>query len=231
MHRKAMILAAGLGQRMRPLTDSLPKPMLSAGGKPLLQYHLEALAKIGVSHVIINLAYLGDKIRTFVGTGERFGLNVSFSEEPEPLETAGALLHALPLLGDEPFIVLNGDVWTDYPLATLSDYSLQDDEDAHLVLVANPEFHPAGDFSPNHLGRLETNPDLPKFTFAGVSLIHPRLIASYPQQRNKFPLGEVLRYGLTQNRISAEIYTGNWSDVGTPERLALLDAQLSKNNN
>lgn len=231
MRRKAMILAAGLGQRMRPLTDNLPKPMLSAGGKPLLQYHLEALAKIGVSHVIINLAYLGDKIRAFVGTGERFGLNVSFSEEPEPLETAGALLHALPLLGDEPFIVLNGDVWTDYPLATLSDYSLQDDEDAHLVLVANPVFHPAGDFSPNLHGRLETNPDLPKFTFSGVSLIHPRLIASYPQQRNKFPLGEVLRYGLTQNRISAEIYTGNWSDVGTPERLAQLDAQLRKNNN
>lgn len=226
-----MILAAGLGQRMRPLTDNIPKPMLNAGGKPLLQYHLEALAKIGVTQVIINLAYLGDKIRAFVGTGEAFGLIVSYSEEPEPLETAGALLHALPLLGDEPFILLNGDVWTDYPLAALASYPLAADEDAHLVLVANPEFHPAGDFSPNKLGRLENNHDLPKFTFAGVSLIHPRLIATYPQQRNKFPLGEVLRYGLAQNRISAEIYTGNWSDVGTPERLAQLDLQLSKNNN
>ena len=231
MSRKAMILAAGLGQRMRPLTDSLPKPMLNAGGKPLLQYHLEALANIGVSHVIINLAYLGNKIRAFVGTGERFGLNVSYSEELEPLETAGALLHALPLLGDEPFILLNGDVWTDYPLAALVAYSLDANEDAHLVLVANPEFHPAGDFSPNRQGRLENNPDLPKFTFAGVSLIHPRLINTYPQQRNKFPLGEVLRYGLAQNRISAEVYAGNWSDVGTPERLAQLNAQLSKNNN
>lgn len=231
MTRKAMILAAGLGQRMRPLTDNLPKPMLSAGGKPLLQHHLEALAKIGVSEVIINLAYLGDKIRAFVGNGERFGLKVSYSEEPEPLETAGALLHALPLLGDEPFILINGDVWTDYPLATLEGYSLEADEDAHLVLVANPKFHPNGDFSPNHQGRLENNPDLPKFTFAGISLIHPRLISTYPEQRNKFPLGEVLRYGLTQKRISAEVYAGNWSDVGTPERLAQLDTQLRKNNN
>jgi MurNAc alpha-1-phosphate uridylyltransferase len=228
---KAMILAAGLGQRMRPLTDSLPKPMLPAGGKPLLQYHLEALAKIGVREVIINLAYLGDKIRAFVGNGEQFGLNVSYSEEPEPLETAGALLHAFPLLGAEPFILMNGDVWTDYPLETLATYTLQDDEDAHLVLVPNPEFHPAGDFSPNSQGRLENNPALPQFTFGGISLIHPRLISTYPQQRNKFPLGEVLRFGIAHNRISAQIYNGGWSDVGTPERLLELDTKLQENNN
>lgn len=227
---KAMILAAGLGQRMRPLTDSLPKPMLPAGGKPLLQYHLEALAKIGVSEVIINLAYLGDKIRDFVGNGAKFGLNVSYSEEPEPLETAGALLHALPLLGDEPFILINGDVWTDYPLAELATYRLQEDEDAHLILVPNPEFHPAGDFSPNPHGRLENNANLPKFTFGGISLIHPRLINTYPQQRNKFPLGEVLRFGIVHNRISAQIYGGGWSDVGTPERLMALDKTLLANN-
>jgi len=223
---KAMILAAGLGQRMRPLTDSLPKPMLCVGGKPLLQYHLEALAKIGVNEVIINLAYLGDKIRAFAQTGKQFGLNVRYSEEPEPLETAGALLHALPLLGAEPFILLNGDVWTDYPLISLAAHSLQTDDDAHLILVPNPEFHLAGDFSPNSHGRLENNPNLAKFTFAGVSLIHPRLISQYPHQRNKFPLGEVLRFGIAHNRISAKIYSGGWSDVGTPERLAALDAQL-----
>jgi len=227
---KAMILAAGLGQRMRPLTDSLPKPMLTAGGKPLLQYHLEALAKIGVREVVINLAYLGDKIRAFVGNGDAFGLNVSYSEEPEPLETAGALLHALPLLGAEPFLLINGDVWADYPLAELAAYKLQDDEDAHLILVPNPAFHPAGDFSPNHQGRLENNPDLPKFTFGGISLIHPRLISTYPQQRNKFPLAEVLRFGILHNRISATVYSGRWSDVGTPERLAQLDAQLHTRN-
>lgn len=227
---KAMILAAGLGQRMRPLTDSLPKPMLPAGGKPLLQYHLEALAKIGVSEVIINLAYLGDKIRDFVGNGTKFGLNVRYSEEPEPLETAGALLHALPLLDTEPFILINGDVWTDYSLEELTTYQLQDNEDAHLILVPNPEFHPTGDFSPNQQGRLENSPDLPKFTFGGISLIHPRLISSYPLQRNKFPLVEVLRFGITNNRISAQVYRGGWSDVGTPERLAQLDTQLRKRN-
>jgi MurNAc alpha-1-phosphate uridylyltransferase len=211
---------------MRPLTDSLPKPMLPAGGKPLLQYHLEALAKIGVREVIINLAYLGDKIRDFVGNGDKFGLSVSYSEEPEPLETAGALLHALPLLGTEPFLLINGDVWSDYPLATLAAYTLQDDEDAHLILVPNPAFHPTGDFSPNPQGRLENNPKLPKFTFGGISLIHPRLISSYPQQRNKFPLGEVLRFGIVHNRISAQVYAGGWSDVGTPERLSELNLRL-----
>ena len=231
MTRKAMILAAGLGQRMRPLTDTLPKPMLSAGGKPLLQYHLEALAKAGVQEVIINLAYLGGKIRDFVGNGEGFGLIVNYSEEPEPLETAGALLHALELLGGEPFLLINGDVWTNYPLMTLSRYHLQDNEDAHLVLVPNPEFHSAGDFSLNAEGWLENNPNLEKFTFAGISLIHPRLIGAYPNKRLKFPLGEVLRFGIAQNRISAEVYRGHWSDVGTPERLESLDRELQKNNN
>jgi len=228
MSPKAMILAAGLGQRMRPLTDTCPKPLLPAGGKPLLQYHLEALAKTGVSEVIINLAYLGDKIRDFVGTGARFGLSVSYSEEPEPLETAGALLKALPLLGDQAFLLINGDVWSNYPLARLAEYHLQEDEDAHLVLVPNPEFHPAGDFSPNPYGRLEDKPGLANYTFAGISLIHPRLIESYPQKRQKFPLGEVLRFGIAGGRISAEVYDGDWSDVGTPERLRQLDAKLKE---
>lgn len=223
---KAMILAAGIGQRMRPLTNHLPKPMLPVGGKPLLRYHLEALANIGVRDVVINLAYLGDKIRTFVGNGAAFGVKVSYSEEPEPLETGGALLHALPLLGTEPFLLINGDVWTDYPLENLAAYRLQDDEDAHLILVPNPDFHPNGDFSPNNQGRLENNSEFPKFTFGGISLIHPRLISNYPQRRNKFPLVEALRFGIDHNHISATVYSGGWSDVGTPERLEELDAQL-----
>lgn len=200
--------------------------MLNAGGKPLLEYHLRALAKVGIREVVINLAYLGEKIRAFVGTGEQFGLTVHYSEEPEPLETAGALLHALHLLGDDPFILINGDVWTDYPLAKLTHYSFNKHEDAHLVLVPNPEFHPLGDFSPNSFGVLENNPELDKFTFAGVSLIQPRLIKFYPHRRLKFPLGEVLKYGINEKRISAEVYSGRWSDVGTPERLALLNSQL-----
>ena len=227
MTAKAMILAAGLGQRMRPLTDTLPKPMLSAGGKPLLQYHLEALAAAGITEVIINLAYLGEKIKAFAGKGEGFGLRITYSQEPEPLETAGALLHALPLLGDSPFILLNGDVWTDYPLLALTHHSLRTNQDAHLVLVPNPEFHPEGDFSPDPHGVLEDNSQLQKFTFAGVSLIHPRLIAGYPNQRTKFPLGEVIRHGISRGRISSEIYLGGWSDVGTPDRLAQLNARLS----
>lgn len=223
---KAMILAAGLGQRMRPLTDTLPKPLIPAGGKPLLQYHLEALAEAGIKDVIINLAYLGEKIRAFAGNGAEFGLNIRYAQEPEPLETAGALLNALELLGEEPFLLINGDVWTDYSLERLVHRQLKKDEDAHLVLVPNPDFHPNGDFSPNDEGKLENNPSLPKFTFAGISLIHPRLISEYPNKRLKFPLGEVLRYGIELNRISAEIYGGHWSDVGTPERLAQLNAQL-----
>lgn len=223
-----MILAAGLGERMRPLTDTLPKPMLSAGGKPLLQYHLEALARAGITQVIINLAYLGDKIRAFVGDGSRFGLQVDYSEEPEPLETAGALRHALPLLGTAPFILLNGDVWSDFPIAALKQHALAEGQLAHLVLVPNPDFHPAGDFSPNASGILENNQQLEKFTFAGISLLDPRLISNYPQQRQKFPLGEVLRHYLAQGAISAQVYRGHWSDVGTPARLQQLDETLQQ---
>lgn len=223
---KAMILAAGLGQRMRPLTDHLPKPLLCLADKPLLQYHLEALAQAGICEVIINLAYLGHKIREYLGDGSRFGLQVEYSEEPEPLETAGALLKALPLLGEEPFMLINGDVWTDFDLRLLSQHLLAPQVDAHLVLVPNPEFHPRGDFCLNRSGLLVDDPELPKYTFAGLSLIHPRLIRDYPQQRPKFPLVEVLRDGIARRRISGSLYQGRWSDIGTPERLYLLDSEL-----
>lgn len=223
---KAMILAAGLGQRMRPLTDHLPKPLLEVGGKPLLQYHLEALAQHGITQVIINLAYLGDKIREFAGDGSNFGLQVIYSPEPEPLETAGALLHALPLLGDEPFLLINGDVWSDFPIQSLCRHPLKTNELAHLILVPNPSFHPTGDFALDAQGWL-VNDSTIKYTFAGISLIDPQLISQYPQQRRKFPLGEVLRYGISQKSIGAEIYSGRWSDVGTPERLALLQVELA----
>jgi N-acetyl-alpha-D-muramate 1-phosphate uridylyltransferase len=222
----AMILAAGLGQRMRPLTDQLPKPLLSVGGKPLLQYHLEALKRAGICEVVVNLAYLGDKIQHFVGDGSRFGMKVIYSQEPEPLETAGGLLNALPLLGDEPFVLVNGDVWSDYPLEKLTQVTLKPTQKAHLVLVANPEFHPHGDFTPNAQGVLVNDPSLLKYTFAGISVMHPDLIRLYPHQRQKFPLGEVLRYEIPKGTVTAEIYTGQWSDVGTPERLFLLDMQI-----
>lgn len=225
---KAMILAAGLGQRMRPLTDTLPKPLLPVAGKPLLQYHLEALRQSGVQEVVINLAYLGEKIRAFVGDGHDFGLQVVYSEEPEPLETGGGLMRALPLLGEAPFLLVNGDVWTDYPLTRLQQHAFVDGELGHLVLVPNPDFHPEGDFALSASGLLVNDRHCPRFTFAGISLLHPRLIRDYPQQREKFPLGEVLRAAVGKGQLSGEVFAGRWSDVGTPARLQALTETLSR---
>jgi N-acetyl-alpha-D-muramate 1-phosphate uridylyltransferase len=223
-----MIVAAGRGTRMRPLTDHTPKPLLVAGGKPLLQYHLEALHAAGVREVIINLAWLGDQIRAFAGDGSAFGLSVCYSEEPEPLETGGAILRALPLLGTEPFVLINGDVWCDYPLKSLCARSLPKQVAGHLVLVPNPPFHPKGDFALDADGKLVgKSSGLSRFTFAGISVLRPELIRDYPQRRDKFPLVEVLFPAIDAGHLSGELYRGGWSDVGTPERLNELDAILS----
>lgn len=235
---KAMILAAGLGQRMRPLTDHLPKPLLRAGDKPLLDYHLENIARAGIREVIINLAYLGDKIRAHVGDGSRFGLQVNYSQEPEPLETGGALFHALPLLGDAPFLLVNGDVWCDLPFQTFIQHPWEAQDAAHLLLVPNPSFHPQGDFTLGSDGRVLPQCATPephiasqRFTFAGISLIHPRLISSYPDKRQKFPLVEAFRYAIQQHTLTASLHTGHWSDVGTPERLHDLNNYLQYASN
>lgn len=222
-----MILAAGLGQRMRPLTDSLPKPLLPVAGKPLLQYHLEALRRAGIREVVINLAYLGHKIREFVDDGSDFDLQVSYSPEPEPLETGGGVLRALPLLGEAPFLLINGDVWSDYSLSPLTTRQLSTDQLGHLVLVPNPDFHPNGDFALRDDGILvDDRPDLPCYTFAGISLLRPALVANYCQRREKFPLGEALRAAIARKQLTAEVYNGMWSDIGTPERLWALEQQL-----
>lgn len=225
---KAMILAAGLGQRMRPLTDHLPKPLLPVAGKPLLQYHLESLQTAGIRELVINLAYLGDQIRQFVGDGSRWGLSVAYSEESEPLETGGGLLHALPLLGEQPILLINGDVWSDIAIAELSSRVPEEASAGHLVLVPNPSFHPAGDFFLPQDGALITPQGLAerRFTFAGISIISPSLIANYPQRRRKFPLVEVLRLAIEQGQLTGEVYRGGWSDVGTPERLQQLESAL-----
>lgn len=224
---KAMILAAGLGQRMRPLTDHQPKPLLPLRGKPLIQYHLESLAQMGVAQVVINLAYLGDLVRAFVGDGSRWGLQVSYSEEPEPLETGGGLVRALPLLGTEPFLLVNADVWTDWSFDVWRQRTLAAGQLGHLLLVPNPDFHPAGDFGLNQSGYLRSDEQLPRYTFAGISLVHPDLVAAYPQRREKFPLVEALRWAIAAGRVTGEVYTGGWSDVGTPARLADLEWVLS----
>ena len=240
---KAMILAAGLGQRMRPLTDHTPKPLLPAGGKPLLVYHLEKLAQLGVSQVIINLAYLGEKIRTYVGDGSGFGLKVDYSQEPEPLETGGALLQAMPLLGDAPFLLLNGDVWCDLDLRQLIGPPLAQDQLGRLLLVPNPDFHPRGDFAINDQGIIlgeaqgdtikpqsdnlqSDNPQ--RFTYAGIALLKPTLVADYPHKRRKFPLVEAFRYAIARHQLTGQLHTGHWSDVGTPERLTELDTFLRR---
>lgn len=226
---KAMILAAGLGNRMRPLTDHLPKPLLPVNGKPLIEFHLENLARAGITQAIINLAYLGDKIRAHLGDGSRFGLQIQYSEEPEPLETGGAILHALPLLGDEPFLLVNGDVWCELEFGrfiqaaqSITTKNLQ----GHLLLVPNPEFHPQGDFALDHTGLLleDTDKQSPnRFTFGGISLLNPQLISRYPQRRQKFPLAEVLRLAISNHQLTGQVFHGHWSDVGTPERLQALN--------
>lgn len=218
---KAMILAAGRGERMRPLTDTTPKPLLMVGGKRLIEYHLEALRQAGISDVVINHAWLGDQIEAVLGDGHHYGINITYSPEQVGLETAGGVQHALPLLGDEPFIVVNGDIWTDYSYHHLSG-TLTSPYQAHLVLVNNPEYHPQGDFALQAPRVLEDGEH--KLTFSGVGVYHPDMFkALEPGIR---PLAPVLRELMQQQRVSGEHYQGRWFDIGTPERLAQFDVQL-----
>lgn len=218
---KAMILAAGRGERMRPLTDERPKPLLTVGGKPLIERHLEALARSGFTDVVINLAWLGDAIRAHVGDGGTWGLRVHYSEEGERgLETAGGIVRALPLLGDEPFVVVNGDIFTDHPVTGLT---LPPDALAHLVLVDNPPQHANGDFGLVDGRVRETEGE--RLTFAGIGVYRPELFAGQPA--GTAPLGPLLRAAMARGRISGEHYRGVWHDIGTPERLAELDAALT----
>lgn len=227
---KAMILAAGLGNRMRPLTDDTPKPLLCANNKPLIEYHLENLQRAGVCDVIINLAYLGEKIRAQLGSGERWNLHIQYSQEPEPLETGGAILQALELLGDETFLLINGDVWCDLEFSELIARQLDSAQLGHLLLVPNPEFHPLGDFALNDAGLLQEDQQKKhphRFTFAGISLLKPELVSHYPNKREKFPLVECFRHAITQQQLSGQIHHGHWSDVGTPARLRELEDYLT----
>lgn len=216
---KAMILAAGRGERMRPLTDHAPKPLLMAGGKALIEYHLEALAAAGFDSVVINHAHLGHLIERKLGNGGRYGLSISYSAEGEALETGGGIFRALPLLGDEPFVVINGDIWTDYPYAHLRHQKV---DLAHLVLVDNPPQHPAGDFVLEH-GLIHDN-EGPRLTFSGIGVYHPALFAGC--EDGAFALAPLLRQAMRDERVTGEYYRGRWFDIGTPDRLATLDALL-----
>ena len=221
---KAMILAAGKGERMRPLTLTTPKPLLSAGGKPLIVHHLEHLRKAGFREVVINHAWLGDQIEHTLGDGERFELCLEYSREGEPLETAGGIVRALPLLtaaGGDWFLVINGDIWTDFPLSALEPAP---DKDAVLVVTDNPPHHSEGDFHLLESGELVSDgPD--KLTFTGISLLHRRLFAGLDDSAGK--LGPVLRRAMSRGRVAGVYHGGGWVDVGTPERLRELDRELS----
>jgi len=205
---------------MRPLTEKLPKPMLEVGGHRLIEYHLAALVDLGVRDVVINLSWQGERIRESLGDGAGRGLAIRYSEEgPEPLGTGGGLFAALPILGEGPFLVVNGDVWTDFPLRSLKP---PPDSVAHLVLVANPEHHPGGDFALAPGGRVVEGPDT--LTFSGISMVDPRLFDGC--SAGIFALKPLLERALAAGRLSGQRYGGAWRDVGTPGRLAALDADL-----
>ncbi len=216
-----MILAAGRGERLRPLTDHTPKPLLEAGGKPLIAWHLDRLAAAGFREVVINHAHLGGQIEQALGDGSRWGLRIRYSAEGQgrALETGGGICKALPLLGNGPFLVINGDVFTDLDYGSLR---LQGDDLAHLVLVDNPPHHPAGDFLLRQ-GRVWAQGD-PRLTFSGIGVYDPRLFAGCRPEA--FPLAPLLREAMTKGLVSGEYHGGYWLDVGTPERYQELKNRL-----
>ena len=218
---KAMILAAGRGERMRPLTDETPKPLLYAGKRRLIEYHLYGLANAGITDVVINVAWLGQLVIDTLGNGEKYHLNIHYSNEGDSaLETAGGIYNALSLLGDDPFLVINGDVWTDYPFEKLLDFKLEGK--AHLVLVDNPEHNKEGDFSiSNHQLKNEGEN---KYTFSGIGVYSKDFFLKCTE--GKYPLAPMIRDYINENEVSGEVYQGQWIDIGTPERLRDLTKSL-----
>lgn len=218
---KAMILAAGLGTRMRPLTDHCPKPLLRAGGKPLIDFHLDKLAAAGFTEVVVNCSWLADQLLAHLGDGQRYGLRLHLCREAEPLETAGGIVNALPLLGDDPFLLVNGDVWTDYDFAAFYGFAT---EGAHLVLIDNPAHHPGGDFNLDEQGLVNESGAGPRYTYAGLSVWHPRCFAGLSSGRRA--LKPLMQQCMAAGTLSGEYFAGHWWDIGTPTRLAALDLYL-----
>jgi len=230
---RALILAAGKGERMRPLTEHTPKPLLAAGGKPLIAWHLEKLAALGVQDVVINTSWLADRFEPALGSGSRWGLRLHYSfEGPEPLETGGGMHHALQFLGKDPFIAVNGDIWTDFDFARLP---RQPAGLAHLVMVENPAQHPRGDFRLDEGGALHDEGEA-KLTFSGIGVYRPEILADWQSiigaapgielTPPRFKLAPLLFAAMRRKLATGEFHGGRWTDVGTPERLAQLDRSL-----
>ena len=217
---KCMILAAGLGTRMRPLTDTTPKPLLKVGGIPLILWHIERLAHDDFTDIVINIAHLGYQIPEALGDGSEWGVNIIYSDEQEEgaLESAGGIVKALPLLGDDPFLVLNGDIWTDYDYQ--ANRKLPEGVLAHLVLVPNPEHNPEGDFALDGQKVVDNK----QYTFSGIGYYSPKLFEGVPY--GKSALAPLLRAAMKEGKVTGELYEGEWLDIGTPDRLQLLNAQL-----
>ena len=216
---RAMILAAGRGERLRPLTDHTPKPLIEAGGKPLILHLVESLVEGGIDEIIVNTAHLGEKIQERLGDGSAFGARILYSPEHEALETGGGIYRALPLLGEAPFLVVNGDIATDFPFGTLKDKPM---DLAHLVLVPNPDHHPQGDFGLEK--GLALDDGRPRWTFGGIGVYRPELFSECTAGR--FPLAPLLRLAMKASKVSAELWPGFWMDIGTIERLEAFDQKL-----
>ncbi|MGA9341989.1 MAG: nucleotidyltransferase family protein [Rhodanobacteraceae bacterium] len=221
--RQALILSAGLGRRMRPLSDCTPKPLLEVGGKRLIEWHLEKLATAGVRNVVINTSYLAEQFPAALGNGERWGIAIRYSHEgPKPLETGGGMHRALSLLSDAPFIAVAADIWSDFDYATLP---VQPTGLAHLVMVPNPAFHPAGDFWLDG-ARLNEQGNGEKLTFASIGVYRPEFIAAHAPDR--FPLLPLYQQAMRDRALTGERYEGAWRNIGTPQQLADLDAHLDR---
>lgn len=218
---KAMILAAGKGERMRPLTLTTPKPLVRAAGVPLIEYHLRALAAAGFNEIVINHAWLGQQIEDHLGDGSRFGLSIQYSPEGEPLETGGGIFRALSLLGDDAFLVVNGDIWTDYDFSVLHQPI---NGLAHLVLADNPPHHPNGDFTLIDGKVQDGEPDAQTLTYSGIAVLHPQLFDGCSD--GAFKLAPLLRNAMAKGEVTGERLKGHWVDVGTYERLAEAEALI-----
>ncbi|RKZ79690.1 MAG: mannose-1-phosphate guanylyltransferase [Gammaproteobacteria bacterium] len=221
---KVMILAAGRGERLRPLTDHTPKPLLKAGELRLIEHTIHALVKAGFDDIVINYAHLGEQFPKILGNGNQYGATISYSPEQEGgLETAGGIINALPLLGNEPFLVVNGDIWTDYPFEQLTQSTLTTNSLCHLVLVNNPQHNLHGDFSLS--SGLISSKGENKYTYSGIGIYHPDLFSDFKVQR--LALKPILLDAIAHQHVSGELYEGEWSDIGTVERLQQLNDQFS----